>query len=752
MKYRLKTSIWLLGLALWLPLVSFSQVTVEDYDDAEATREYNDQVYRCRISPNWISDTHHFWYEVQTRKGGEYFLVDAEDTKKQQAFDQNELARVLKDSTGEDIEPYDLPLRRLEFDKNLKTVSFLAEGAEWQFNRLDHSLEKVRELDDERDRDRDHWGEGRDYLGNEPEISPDSNWVAYIKDYDVWVKNRHTDEEHQLSFDGSEGELYSSYIRWAPDSKKLATYKVRPNKDRYIYFVESSPDDQLQPEMHKLRYLKPGDALPIKRPALFHIDGFKEIPVNGDPFEHQYSTSRIEWWEDSRGYTFEFNERGHQLYQVVEVDAQTGDTRVLIEEKSETFVNYSHRAKLIRHDINDGEEIIWTSERDGWNHLYLFDGHTGEIKNQITRGEWVVRGIEDVNEEQRRIIFQASGKKDGEDPYSVHYYQVNFDGSDLKELTPEQAHHRASFSEDHQYFVDVYSRPDQAPKTVLRETATGKKLMDLEDGDISDLLDEGWTMPEVFTAKGRDGKTDIWGNIYRPSNFDASKTYPIIEAIYAGPHGSHVSKSFRAYRGEISRLNEMGFIVVRIDGMGTNNRSKEFLDVCWQDLKDAGFPDRIRWMKAAAEEYPYMDTSRVGIYGTSAGGQNAMGALLFHPEFYKTAVASCGCHDNRMDKMWWNEQWMGYPIGPHYAASSNVVNAHKLEGDLMLLVGEIDNNVDPASTFQVADALIEADKEFELVVMPGYRHTSGGDYGARKRMDFFIEHLMGEETPKWNQQ
>lgn len=752
MKTTQNISVVLLGFALCLPLLSFSQVTVEDYEDARETREYRDKAYACQVSPNWISDTHHFWYKVKTRKGEQYYLVDAEDTKKENAFDHQKLAGALNEATGEDYEPFELPLHRLEFDKDLETLSFVVKNAQWQFNRLDHTLEKVKETDNNRNRNGNHWGEGRDYLGNDPQISPDSNWVAYIKNYDLWVKNRDTKKEHQLTFDGSQGDLYSSYIRWSPNSKKLATYKVQPNPDRYIYFVESSPDDQLQPELHKKRYLKPGDDLPVKCPTLFDIESLSQVPVDGKPFENPYSTSRIKWWEDSRGYTFEYNQRGHQLYQLVEVDAQTGDTQILIEEKSEKFVDYSNRSKLIRHDIDDGQEIIWTSERDGWNHIYLFDGHTGEIKNQITQGEWVVRNIVDVDEQERTILFQASGKNKGEDPYSIHYYKVNFDGSDLQALTPKQAHHRATFSKDHKYFVDVYSRPDQAPKTVLRKTASGRKMMDLEEGDISELLDEGWTMPEVFTAKARDGKTNIWGNIYRPSNFDASKTYPIIESIYAGPHGSHVPKSFRTYYGDISKLTEMGFIVVQIDGMGTNNRSKEFLDVCWQNLKDAGFPDRIRWIKAAAEQYPYMDTSRVGIYGTSAGGQNAMGALLFHPNFYQTGVAACGCHDNRMDKMWWNEAWMGYPIGPHYAASSNVENAHKLKGDLMLIVGEIDDNVDPASTFQVADALIKADKEFDLVVMPGHRHTSGGEYGSRKRMDFFIEHLMEEETPNWNEQ
>jgi dipeptidyl aminopeptidase/acylaminoacyl peptidase len=258
-------------------------------------------------------------------------------------------------------------------------------------------------------------------------------------------------------------------------------------------------------------------------------------------------------------------------------------------------------------------------------------------------------------------------------------------------------------------------------------------------------------MPEVFVTKGRDGKTDIWGNIYRPSNFDPSKTYPVIEYIYAGPHGSFAAKSFSPNFWPGSGLAELGFIVVQMDGMGTSNRSKAFQDVCWKNLKDAGFPDRIRWIKEAAKKYPCMDTTRVGIFGGSAGGQSSLSALLFQPDFYKVAVSACGCHDNRMDKMWWNEQWLGYPIGPQYAECSNVVNAHKLKGHLLLIVGELDDNVDPASTMQVADALIKANKDFELLVLPGVNHTLGGKYGERKRRDFFLKHLLKQETPDWNE-
>jgi dipeptidyl aminopeptidase/acylaminoacyl peptidase len=299
------------------------------------------------------------------------------------------------------------------------------------------------------------------------------------------------------------------------------------------------------------------------------------------------------------------------------------------------------------------------------------------------------------------------------------------------------------------YFVDTWSRIDQPPVFELRRTSDRSLVMELERADASALTALGWKPPEVFVAKARDGKTDIWGVIIRPTNFDPSKRYPVVENIYAGPQGSFVPKTFSAQLG-MQRIAELGFVVVQIDGMGTSNRSKAFHDVAWKNLGDAGFPDRILWHKAVAAKYGWYDVSRVGIYGTSAGGQNAMGALLFHPEFYKVAVSAAGCHDNRMDKIWWNEQWMGWPIGPEYGASSNVDNAHKLQGKLLLIVGEMDRNVDPASTMQVVNALIKAKKTFDLLVIPGADHTSGGDYGDRKRWDFFVHHLHGVEPPDRN--
>jgi dipeptidyl aminopeptidase/acylaminoacyl peptidase len=288
-----------------------------------------------------------------------------------------------------------------------------------------------------------------------------------------------------------------------------------------------------------------------------------------------------------------------------------------------------------------------------------------------------------------------------------------------------------------------------APIAQLRRASDGKVLMDLEQADMTALLAAGWSAPEPFVAKGRDGVTDIYGVIIKPGNFDPAKTYPVIENIYAGPHGAFTPKSFAAYRSMQAQA-ELGFIVVQMDGMGTNYRSKAFHDVAWKNLKDAGFPDRILWHKAAAAKYPWYDISRVGIWGASAGGQNAMGALLFHPEFYDAAVAAAGSHDNRMDKIWWNEQYMGWPIGPQYAASSNVDNASKLQGKLMLVVGELDTNVDPSSTFQVVDALTKARKAFDVVFLPGQGHNEGGQYGERRRWDFFVQNLLGIAPPDRN--
>lgn len=738
----------LLALAFYcITLLSYAQqhYTPADYKRIDSlVGTFNKNVFYSVNDVKWVENNQVFWYSTRTPQGIERWMVTATQLKKEKIFESEKLLKQLSTIVKKQVNNDEFTPFNEKISSDGLIYSFQVDTNLFEWNRKKSILTKTGSK--VRPAQEPYWNERNEKGDSDPVKSPDGAWLAFIKDNNVFVKESKGTKQFQLSFDGSEGEYYSSRMQWSPDSKKIITAKVRAEIPHYIYFVESSPVDQLQPKLHKRYYPKAGDALQIYTPALFNVDKKKQIMVDGTPFLHQYSLERLEWRKNSDAFTFEFNERGHQRYQVVEVSANTGICKVLIDEKSKTFIDYS--SKMFRYDVNDGKEIIWTSERDGWNHLYIFNGD-GSIKNQITKGEWVVRKVEYVDEKNQCIYFTGSGKNTGEDPYLIHYYKVNFDGSNLVDLTPESANHKAFFSSDYKYFVDVYSRVDMPPTTILRSATDGKVVMNLEKADISKLLSIGWKMPEVFSSKGRDGVTDIWGIIYRPSNFDPSKKYPVIENIYAGPHSSHVPKSFIAQYGHAA-LAELGFIVVQIDGMGTSNRSKAFHDVCWRNLKDAGFPDRILWMKEMASKYSYIDITRVGIMGTSAGGQNAMGALLFHPDFYMVGVASCGCHDNRMDKIWWNEQWMGYPVGPWYEENSNVVNANRLQGKLLLMVGEVDDNVDPATTLQVCNSLIKAGKEFDLVVLPGMNHTGGGIFGERKRKDYFVKHLLGINIPDWN--
>jgi dipeptidyl aminopeptidase/acylaminoacyl peptidase len=585
----------------------------------------------------------------------------------------------------------------------------------------------------------------------------DGKWEAFIQNFNVFVKPVGGKEAGvPLSMDGSEGNYYSlRTIAWSPDSKKLVAYHTRPGYDREITYIESSPTDQIQPKHTTVHYAKPGDTLDIAYPVLFDVASKKATEIDRTLFPNPYAISGPVWWKDGRGFTFEYNQRGHQAYTVVEVDAQTGRARPLIAEESKTFIYYSNlgpglsAGRKYRHDVNDGKEIIWASERDGWEHLYLYDGMTGKVKNQITKGNWLVRNVDYVDDAKRQVWFEAGAIDPKQDPYFTQSYRINFDGTGLTKLTDADGTHTVTFSHDRKFYTDTWQRVDLAPVAQLRRTSDQKVVTDLDKGDTSALLAAGFAFPEVFVAKARDGKTDIWGTITRPLHFDPSKKYPVIENIYAGPQGSFVPKTFSAVAPD-QAMAELGFIVVHIDGMGTSNRSKAFHDVAFKDLGDAGFPDRILWHKAAAAKYPYYDISRVGIFGTSAGGQNSLGGVLFHPEFYKVVVTNSGCHDNRMDKMWWNEQWMGWPLGPQYAASSNVDNAYRLQGKALIVIGEMDSNVDPASSLQVVNALVKAHKHFDMLYIPGQNHGVGILGSEHYRDDYFVHHLLGVEPPDWN--
>lgn len=786
--YRLSAAALLLT---FLPLIVQGQVTQGDYERAAGLRrKYDGLTVNIVDRANWIGKTNHLWYRKSVKGGYEFVIVDAETLSKKPAFDHEKLSAVLSSATGKTYTAVTLPFMNVTFVDDEQGIEFIAEASRWKCTFAEYRCQKLGPAESPFGRPQNNPEEeppaeyGNDVVDgmvdqalqapqatqgqgafgggrlqdqeSRAKTSPDGKWEAFIQNYNVFIRAKGKTEGVPLSLDGSEGDYYTlSSIAWSPDSTHLAAYCVRQGYRRQVHYVESSPSDQLQPKYSTRDYAKPGDALDIAEPVLFDIEAKKATMIDNALFANPYSLSNPVWRKDSRAFTFEYNQRGHQVYRVIEVDAVSGKPRTLVSEQSATFIDYRplngnprDTGKKYRYELNDGREFIWASERDGWNHLYLYDGITGKLKNQITRGNWVVRAVDKVDEAKRQIWFQASGMYPGKDPYFVHYYRINFDGSGLTALTAADANHMVDFSSDLKFYVDTWSRVDQPTVCELHRADDGKVVMEIERGDIQTLLATGWRMPEVFTAMGRDGKTDIWGVINRPANFDPAKKYPVIESIYAGPQGSFVPKTFSA---TAQPLTELGFIVVQIDGMGTNNRSKAFHDVAFKDLADAGFADRILWHKAVAAKYPWYDISRVGIFGTSAGGQNAMGALLFHPEFYQVAVSNSGCHDNRMDKIWWNEQWMSWPLGPQYAASSNVDNAYRLKGKLLLVMGEMDTNVDPSSTLQVVNALIKANKRFDLLFVPGGGHGAGGAYGQRLLEDFFVHHLLGVEPPDWNQ-
>ena len=724
------------------PYFIHAQVKKADYQRADSVAKLNSLVYSSAVRARWIGDLAEFWYLNHEKRGDIYYLVDAKEGKKREAFDQKKLAALLADETKKEVSAMNLGLTDLNFKNDNSGISFVYDSFRWEYVFEKNQLSKQGRYEIPESR---YWGD-RERQRNAPIVSPDKKWEAFIRDYNVYVREVGKEELTALSLDGNSELSYGPMIEWSPDSRKLATTKVRNVEDRRIPLLESSPTTQRQPILQWRNYAKPGDVLAVRLPVLFDVESKKQIELDTKLYANQFSLRLRGWRKDSRAFTFEFNQRGHQRYIVGEVNAQTGAITHLADEQSKTFIHYNNN---YRYDLADGQEMIWSSERDGWRHLYLFD-NKGNVKRQITKGEWVVRSVEYVDEEKGVIYFMASGFNKGEDPYNRHYCRIKIDGTGFEDLTPEPANHQITVSKDRTWFVNAYSRPDMPAVSVLKKMADGSLVCELERSDIKDLQKTGWRMPEVFMAKGRDGVTEIWGNIHRPSTFNPSKSYPVVEMIYAGPHDSHVSKDFIASNRLITHMCELGFIVVSIDGMGTANRSKAFHDVCWKNLKDAGYPDRIAWIKAAAAKYKYMDTKRVGVYGWSAGGQNAMAALLFHNDFYKVAVAFCGCHDNRMDKVWWNEQWMGFPLDESYSASSNVDNAHLLKGKLFLINGELDDNVDPASTLQVVNALTKANKNFDQLYLPGRAHSLSGPYEVHRMDDFFVRHLYNQEPPAWD--
>lgn len=687
------------------------------------------QLQNWNLTFTWINDEAFFYRRDTAPETYRFTLFDIKTLKKSELFDHAKLAAELELATqATNLNPDRLPITVSRATVENIFLSF--RNINYSFNLKTNKLAKVTDPNPTP-------------LQEQGRPSPDRKHRARVSEGKVQISSTQSGSEWTTI----EGITQAQRLTWSPDSKFIAIQTQIPG-DRRTVSVLNSSKDQTRAELTTRLYDQPGDKLDTSETFFYNIETKNVIKANHEPFicgGHPWaSPPDIQFWQPKGQQNptaiIEVDIRGFQQKQIIEVDPSTAKITTWINEKSPTFI---HVSQFFWRLLPTSASMLFRSERDGWAHIYEYT-KPGESR-QLTQGKFVVRNLENVNE--KSIQFSANGRESG-DPYYIHYYQINRDGSNLTHLTPATGHHSATFSPNRNFLIDTYSTVTHAPTYELRDNK-GKLLATVEKSAADPLRKAGINGPTEFTAKGRDGETDIYGLIHFPTHFDPTKTYPIIEDIYAGPHDSFVPKAFRPVFSQ-QRLAELGFIVVQIDGMGTANRGKKFHDVAWKNIADAGLPDRIAWIKSAAQKFPQMDTTRVGIFGTSAGGQSSTGALLFHPEFYKVGVSSCGCHDNRMDKYWWNEQWMGYPVGPHYSEQSNITNASKLQGKLLLMVGEVDSNVPPESTFRLIDALQKARKDVDFVYLPGADHTGGGEYGERKRRDFFVRHLLGVEPPSWN--
>lgn len=704
-------------------------------------------IYQMNVKPHWKPDGKSFWYiRNLANLQDEIIEVNAATGAKHKLCDRPQLLKAINEFTAENFKSADLKYGSPLFGKDGKSVILELKGEMYGVNPDNlkaHKIEKDNNSGN-RIRQRKHFPSGSK-MDSALYLSPDQRWSVTINNSNVSVVDNESKSVRQLTTDGTNEQPYGE-VKWSPDSKYFVFYKMKIVTPKNVYKILTSVANTTRGQLLTEPYLQPGDEnssyeMYICNPHSLSDPSLKvdvpKIDFNGVPVLH--------FNKDNGTFLFNRPDRGVQRYQIIEVNAAAKTSRSVVDERTNTFI---FLWRVFTAYLPKTNEIVYSSEKDGYRHIYLINTKTNAMK-PITKGNWVLRGIDSIDVNKREIWFNASGVNKNEDPYNVHYYRIGFDGKNMVSLTPETGNHKVSYAPGYKYFVDTYSQVDVPPVHQLRRASDGKKISDLEKADVSFLAENNIRNAKPFIAKARDGKTDIYGIVCLPSNLDTTRTYPIVEYIYAGPHDSFVPKNFVAF-GEMQSLANLGFVVVQMDGMGTANRSKAFHDVCWKNLADSGFPDRMLWIKAMAQKYSFADTSRVGIFGVSAGGQSALGALLSHPGFYKAAVSSSGCHDNRIDKQIWNEQWMGYPVGPHYGQQSNVTNAHKLRGALLLIIGEIDANVPPESSYRVADELIKANKTFDLLTIPGAGHTDGGIYGHRKSRDFFITHLLKVSVPNWN--
>ena len=744
-------------------------LTVKDYENAESKMGYNTQKYvdRGNVSPNWIPGDK-FWYRVLTPSGSEFVLVDAAKGTRTVAFDHEKLAASLSAATSKKYTGAMLPFQVINYSADGRSITFRTDGKQWKYDLQNSSVvaDTTRLLENAQR----SGGFGRGNRGIEV-LSPDRTKAVFIKDYNLWVKHIKTNEQKQLTTDGIKDFGYATdnagwtssdgaILRWSPDSKKIATFKQDQRNVGDMYLASTNLG---HPTLKAWKYPLPGDKdIPMIHRLVINVEDAKIIMFKIPPDPHRASLSDdisssgtfddIDWNPDGTEVAFLSTSRDHKQEKFRIANALTGEVRDVFEETVPTQYESGQGAINWRY-LPKTKEIIWYSERDDWGHLYLYDATTGKLKNQITKGNWVVTRLIRVDEKNRLLYFMASGTQP-ENPYFSQFYKIGFDGKNLALLTSGAGTHSVSFSPSENYFIDTYSKPDVPSVTVLRDM-NGKQITELEKTDVSRLKAAGWKPPTPFSVKAADGKTDIYGIMFTPTNLDANRKYPVIDYIYPGPQsGSVGSWGFSAARGDHQALAELGFVVVLIEGTGNPNRSKSFHDADWPDMSTNTLPDQVAGIRQLSQRYSYIDTTKVGIWGHSGGGFATAAAMFRYPDFFKVGISESGNHDNRNYEDDWGERYIGLltknPDGTdNYTAQANQTYAKNLKGKLMLAHGMMDNNVPPYNTMLVVDALTKANKDYDLVIFPNAGHGFGTDspYMMRRRWDYFVKNLLGKEPP-----
>lgn len=744
-------------------------ITPEDYARADRFLPWNAgrRVYNALVEPNWIAGGDRFWYLNHSRHGKEFVLVDPERGSREPAFDHARLAAALSAATGRHWEAGGLPFSAITW-QGTDRIRFEVGEEHWDCDLAGYRLEQVTP----------------EPAAREGELaSPDGRLAAFVREGDVWVRPIGGGEEIRLTADAEPDYVYATppdstttavtdrlsgkplpvLAVWSPDSRRLATHRLDQRKVKPLHLIQGAPPDGAKrPVLHSYRVPLVGDPeMALAQTVILDVGERTALVARYEPapmliFSPPEAKMAI-WGEDGQRLYLLQRERADKAIRLLEVDAGSGDVRTVIEERGETYVE-ANLAVRSRPNVRvlGGGEVIWFSERDGWGHLYLYDAASGACKRQITAGPFAVREIAHVDEAARRLYFTAGGREPDQEPYYRQLYVVDLDGGEPVRLTPEDADHHVTFSPSGRYFADTYGRVDLPPVTVVR-AATGEHLAALEEADCSELAAEGWRFPERFRVKARDGVTDIYGVIYHPTRLDPDGRYPVIDDIYPGPQVIRTPKVFptdeRSAFGfwHPQALAELGFIVVTIDGMGSPLRSKAFHDYGYGRMEEAGgLEDHIAGLRQLAERHPYLDLRRVGIFGHSGGGFASTHAILAFPEFYKVAVASAGNHDQRGYSATWGEKYQGLLAGGNYDPQANAPLAANLRGKLLLAFGDMDDNVHPALTIQVIDALIKANKDFDLLILPNRNHAYAADpYFVRRRWDYFVRHLLGQEPPAY---